>query len=130
MLRLAMMVCALAALVGCTNYAGEAAQLRDACNAGGSKTACIDYQTLIATCIAPHGLIADYDCQGVGPASPLHSDGAAAAIAAQPVAVTSGPSSGNVNCRTPDGQPIGYLTSADACFKLGGAYSSPPEHSP
>ena len=57
-------------LGGCTNYAGEAAQLRQACNAGNDKAACLDYQSLVQACLFPQGLIQREGCDGVGPTHP------------------------------------------------------------
>lgn len=71
MMRLAFVAGILIALVGCTNYGPEAAQLRTACNSG-DKASCIDYQTLTITCMAPRGIIQVVECKNVGPASPTH----------------------------------------------------------
>ena len=75
MVRLAFLIAVMSVLVGCADYAGEASELRDACNAGTDKTACIDYQTLTAACLSPISIITTIGCEGVGPASPLHPSG-------------------------------------------------------
>jgi len=65
----------LVALSGCVNYAGEAAQLRGACSSG-DHASCIDYEALIRTCTAPFSVLHDVACQGVGPQTFFHRNGA------------------------------------------------------
>jgi hypothetical protein len=57
-------------LTGCANYANEAAQLRETCNAGNDKASCLDYQSLVQACLFPQGPVQEYGCRGVGPTHP------------------------------------------------------------
>jgi hypothetical protein len=61
-------------LVGCADYSGEARQLRAACSTG-DQSACIDYDAMVKSCIAPMGLFPQMGCEGVGPATVYHPDG-------------------------------------------------------
>jgi hypothetical protein len=61
-------------LVGCADYSGEARQLRAACSTG-DQSACIDYDAMVKSCIAPMGLFPEMGCEGVGPATVYHPDG-------------------------------------------------------
>jgi hypothetical protein len=70
---------------GCANYSGEAAQLRSACSAG-DKSACIDYDAMVKSCIAPMGLFPKMGCAGVRPQTVFHPDGAALMTASAPAA--------------------------------------------
>lgn len=81
------------AVGGCANYAGEAAQLRTACS-NGDKSACIDYDAMVRSCIAPMGLFPQIGCQGIGPQTVFHPDGAA--LAAAPTASQPAPATVSV----------------------------------
>src|SRR6266851_5571066 len=81
---------------GCADYSGEAAQLRSACSAG-DKSACIDYQAMVQACIAPIGLFPIMGCQGVGPQTVYHPEGAALAPPEVGAAATAGPQTASQN---------------------------------
>lgn len=75
-LKLVLCAGALFVLAGCANYAQDAMELRSACNTG-DHGACIDYEALVKTCIAPYNVFQIVACEGVGPRNPYHSDGVA-----------------------------------------------------